>query len=272
MAVGRSRNTPIYYERRSKQYDHLDVRRDRIITLAAQVKCFVGMFLNEPHSTHRYYGELLNSYRGRLFSESHATVAYYVAGVSLSTVEHLFAEGVVARDLRPYRYQVLMVFRLMNEQGALPRLDDKRIEGYCQRLLDILDDDVRGKQAFLDASKIVRLCQAQVPPSREPVERTKAFTSALIAAADRRDDLVDAAAFQPASATRVYGKVKMFSDTKGFGFIGGDDGRDYFVHYTKIEGSGYRSLAVDRRVEFTPIETTRGPQAIDVVSVKVTAS
>ena len=271
VAVGRIRNSPIYYERRSKQYDHMDVRRDRIITLAAQVKCFVGMFLNEPHSTHRYYGELLNSYRGRLFGESHAPVTYYVAGVSLSTVEHLFAEGVVARDLRPYRYQVLMVFRLMNETGALPRLDDKRIEDYCQGLLDILDDDVRGKQAFVDASTIVRLCQARVTPSREPVERTRAFTNALIAAADRRDGPVGGAVFQPASATRVYGKVKMFSDTKGFGFVRGDDGTDYFVHYTKIEGAGHRSLAVEQRVEFTPIETARGPQAIDVANVKMTA-
>ena len=268
LAVGRSRKNSIYYERRSKQYDHLDVRRDRIITLAAQIKCFVGMFLNEPHSTHRYYGELLNSYRGRLFSESHAAVAYYVAGVSLSTVEHLFAEGVVARDLRPYRYQLLMVFRLMNQQSALPRLDDKGIEDYCQQLLNILDDDVRGERAFLDASKVVRSCQAGVAPSREPVERTKAFTSALIGAAHRGDTSAGAAVSKPASATRVYGNVKMFSDTRGFGFVEAEDGIDYFVHRSRIEGSGYRSLAVGQRVEFTPIHTARGPQAIDVGTEK----
>ena len=63
----------------------------------------------------------------------------------------------------------------------------------------------------------------------------------------------------------------MFSDTKGFGFVRGDDGTDYFVHYTKIEGAGHRSLAVEQRVEFTPIETARGPQAIDVANVKMTA-
>ena len=121
VAVGRIRNAQSY-ERRSKQYDHMDVRRDRIIALAAQVKCFVGMFLNEPHSTHRYYGELLNSYRGRLFGESHAPVTYYVAGVSLSTVEHLFAEGVVARDLRPYRYQVPALSRCTSQELARLRL------------------------------------------------------------------------------------------------------------------------------------------------------
>jgi len=68
LAVGKDRPIPLYYERRSKQYDHLEVSRERIVTLPTQINCFVAMFLNEPHSTHRYYGELLSSYRSRLFS------------------------------------------------------------------------------------------------------------------------------------------------------------------------------------------------------------
>ena len=70
IAMGRAKRDPIYYERRSKQYDQQNVRKDRIITLTSQIKSFVAMFLNEPHSIHRYYGELLDSYRSRLFRES----------------------------------------------------------------------------------------------------------------------------------------------------------------------------------------------------------
>ena len=72
LAMGRNHEEPLYYERRSKQYHHLEIRHERIISLAAQVNCFLAMFLDEPHSTHRYYGELLNSYRNRLFRESHS--------------------------------------------------------------------------------------------------------------------------------------------------------------------------------------------------------
>ena len=268
VAVGRNRDNPIYYERRSKQYEQLNIRRERIITLATQVKCFVGMFLNEPHSTHRYYGELLNSYRGRLFSDSHATVPYYVSGIALSAIERLFAEGLLARYLRPYRFQILMVFRLTNEHGDLPRLDDRRIEEYCQGFIEILDDVARYEQAFLRAGEIVRLCRSAMGPSREPVERTRAFTSALISAAGRNEEAGAAKAAMPASASRMCGKVKMLSDTKGYGFVRGDDDRDYFVQYTRIEGSGFRSVSVGQRVEFTPINTARGLQAIDVATVK----
>jgi hypothetical protein len=53
----------LFYERRSKQYDNdPKIRKNRIISLANQIKCFISMFLLEPHSTHRYYGELLKVY------------------------------------------------------------------------------------------------------------------------------------------------------------------------------------------------------------------
>ena len=59
----------IYYERRSKQYAMDNIKPSNIVTLTGQIKSFVAMFLNEPHSQHRYYGELLKSYaneQGRL--------------------------------------------------------------------------------------------------------------------------------------------------------------------------------------------------------------
>ena len=91
LALGRDKETPLYYERRSKQYEHLAIGKERIITLPSQIKCFVAMFLNEPHSTHRYYGELLSSYRNRLFNDSHLPIAYYLSAAAFTAVERLFS-------------------------------------------------------------------------------------------------------------------------------------------------------------------------------------
>ena len=68
-------------------------------------------------------------------------------------------------------------------------------------------------------------------------------------------------------ADREIGTVKWFNATKGFGFIERDSGKDVFVHYSAINGSGYRSLEEGQRVEFTVVEGQKGPQAQDVVVV-----
>ena len=60
------------------------------------------------------------------------------------------------------------------------------------------------------------------------------------------------------------GKVKWFNSEKGFGFITGDNGQDYFVHYRSIVGDGYRSLDEGQTVEFEIQETDKGSQAVNV--------
>jgi cold shock protein len=58
------------------------------------------------------------------------------------------------------------------------------------------------------------------------------------------------------------GTVKWFNAEKGYGFITPDDGgKDLFVHYTAIEGSGYRQLTEGQRVNFDSEQGSKGPQA-----------
>lgn len=61
------------------------------------------------------------------------------------------------------------------------------------------------------------------------------------------------------------GVIKWFDNKKGFGFIVGPDGmRDIFVHYSAIEGEGFRSLKDGEQVEYELVESDKGPQARNV--------
>ncbi len=61
------------------------------------------------------------------------------------------------------------------------------------------------------------------------------------------------------------GKVKWFSDTKGYGFIEQDNGQDIFVHFSAIDGDGYKSLKAGDQVNFEVVSGPKGPQASKVM-------
>jgi len=60
------------------------------------------------------------------------------------------------------------------------------------------------------------------------------------------------------------GTVKWFNKDKGFGFITGEDGKDYFIHFSGIAGEGFKSLEEGQNVTFNVTEGQKGPMAVDV--------
>ncbi len=61
------------------------------------------------------------------------------------------------------------------------------------------------------------------------------------------------------------GSVKWFNEQKGYGFISIDDGSDAFVHYSEIQGNGFKTLLEGQRVTFEITQGRKGPQATNVV-------
>ncbi|MCU4510384.1 cold-shock protein [Acinetobacter pittii] len=67
------------------------------------------------------------------------------------------------------------------------------------------------------------------------------------------------------STSTSTGTVKWFNETKGFGFIAADEGKDIFAHFTDIQTQGFKVLLEGQRVEFTVVQGKKGPQASNIV-------
>jgi len=262
---GKRQKPRLYYERRSKQYDSLPIKRDQIVSLAVQVNSFLAMFLNEPHSTHRYYGELLKAYQNRIFVENHSPFPYYVSGYGLNILERFFAEGQLDRFYKQFKYQLLMLFRLEAERAKMPYLNSKKIDKYCSNFLNTLADEAVALRIFQNAASVIQnALDSREDLTPREARRLKVFTSELI-------DQVAKSSKLPTSYARVkreQGTVIWFSDIKGYGFIDSElRDADIFVHYSSIQTSGYRYLAKEDTVEFTVVEGDRGLKAQNVTIV-----
>ena len=63
------------------------------------------------------------------------------------------------------------------------------------------------------------------------------------------------------------GNVKWFNASKGYGFISQESGNDVFVHFSSIQGDGFKSLDEGQEVEFEVTEGPKGPQAVNVTKL-----
>ena len=68
---------------------------------------------------------------------------------------------------------------------------------------------------------------------------------------------------------RINGTVKWFNGTKGYGFLAREGGEDVFVHFSAIQGEGFKNLQEGQRVEFTVEQGPKGLQASNVVVIGV---
>jgi cold shock protein len=65
----------------------------------------------------------------------------------------------------------------------------------------------------------------------------------------------------------VKGTVKWFNESKGFGFITKEDGGDVFVHYSAIQGNGFKTITEGQTVSFEVVDGPKGPKAENVTKI-----
>ena len=171
---------PIYYERRSRQYDDAsEVPASQVITLTAQIKTYVATNLAQPHSTHRYYGELLGANRARMFRPDDPKEPYFLACLAFNRLESLLRSEELAYA-KVFRFQILYLMHCFHEQLK------ERKKGYgFSGILVHYSDKKNFAPVVREASKLVKNQLHKFAGGVQEAVRSKEFTTAIKSAFER---------------------------------------------------------------------------------------
>ena len=279
----------IFYERRSKQYAMDRVSQANIVTLTKQIKSFIGMFLDEPHSHPRYYGELLKSYAGRIFANDHGPEPYYASGVALGYVERWLNASTDQRDLRPYKYQLLMLLRIMISGLDVPKLNGRDISAYSLKIGDTIRRSDAGTNTFGRATAVLRESLVRFrernrdrgDTQRNPPHRLRAFTEQLKSdyrrtqstetarLADQASGVGSSSKTASSLGSEEVGDLLWYDAWRNYGFIRKHGGGSIFVHQSEIGGIPWHLRTAGTRVRYTVAQDPKADSPGAVVASRV---
>jgi cold shock CspA family protein len=246
-------NKRLYYERRSRQFFGVKTKSEKIIGLSSQISAFIAMFLNEPQSTHRYFGELLNAYNSRLFQENHSFYPYYTSGLALNVIEEFYRDNLLNAKYKKFKYHLLLMFRikLAGEKVPININGNKEMEKYCVKILEVLWNRKESLQIFkILESKLIDALSSTSILSRQ-AHSIRAFTEELLPTIT--------------SSTKKNGKITYYNSFKGFGFVRIDDSTDdAFIHYTEMQKIFSGEIIPGLDLTFEIFGTNKGLQAKNI--------
>jgi hypothetical protein len=173
----------LYYERRSKQYDSTDINKNKIVSFPFQTAAYVAVFLSEPHSTHRYFGELLKSYKTRMYQDDDVLEQYCMASMFVYTVDKYLRNNIELNKYRKYKYHIALMLRCMIDNKKLPKANSRDMKKLCETLFSKLSSESWFEQSIAAAAEIIDkklLAQSSLSTHGNDISRTREFTGSLL--------------------------------------------------------------------------------------------
>lgn len=235
----------LYYERRSKQYDlNDDVAKNRIVTLATQVKSYIAIFLNEPHSTHRYYGELLRAYNHRLFLEADSPDLYYISSYLVFYVEDAIKRGRIDKNYKIYKFHIACAMKVLAVGEQVIFGQGRKQKKQFSIIFELIKNNMEMVKLFNCAISCLNQAIADCETvSKEERHRSKEITKRLLEIVNKVSKAQKETIFLNIGNT-VPCVVTSFNTSFVYVNIMTQDSRQYgHIHISKINGRYINNLA-----------------------------
>lgn len=172
----------LYYERRSKQYDmDSNINKNKVVTLAGQTFSYISMFLNEPHSVNRYYGELLESYKKRIYGKEDFVEPYYVSAYYFYYIDLAVKTGQIGKEFRQFKYHICCAMKALLCGSKVCSGNSKEIKQAAKKLDEVIHDSTSFHRLLNTACTCIQnTIKQSMDISQEILFRSKDFTARML--------------------------------------------------------------------------------------------
>ena len=185
----------LYYERRSKQYDmDPSINKNKVVTLAGQTFTYMSMFLNEPHSVNRYYGELLETYKKRIYGKDDFPEPYYIAAYYFYYVDYAVKHSWISKDFKPFKYHICCAVKTLVCGSKVYRGNSREIKEAATKLNNLLHDSIKLRRTLNTACTcIMEAIKKSEDISSDIIFRSKDFTYRMLNEVKQYSEVVETA-------------------------------------------------------------------------------
>ena len=131
---------PLYYERRSKQYDDNAIKEISKIRFSPLIRGFISTFLSSPHRCVNHPALLQKEYSGIIFVDKQSLLPYYTSAQLIALFDELYQKNKLPKTVTSYKFHLAFAFALVGA-GFLPDINNtKKADAYCEKILSIIKD------------------------------------------------------------------------------------------------------------------------------------
>jgi len=126
----------LHFERREKQYVGREIPALRIFSVNLAAKCVAAMFFQRPDLSSRYPKRMYELLAKDIFNEANKEIIFYAACLTLYRLHLLVSSSVIPQNMKRYKWHLLVLVRVIVSGKNIPKLNSKKIEPYCQKIVD----------------------------------------------------------------------------------------------------------------------------------------
>ena len=153
-AMSKDGGGPLYYERRTGQYrNEASISNVRVVDIRRQAKAVTAMFLEEPETATRRYGQIMGDKISKvIFNPQDNPYPYYVSALALYKIEHFIRQGLIDRKYQNWRFHIILMLRVMKYDERIA-LNCAKLEAACAVINGILMDENECLRFFTTITK-----------------------------------------------------------------------------------------------------------------------